>query len=299
MKSVKKSSTEIAHYALPICLLEIGPGALLHGLKLPFTGFFLSLNQLFILVYAQKKLHVDHRFASYEISTVVSLFKTLSPVGKRLTPMIAISAQGALFNLPFILTSTPALLCHLIGSLLFSLWGAFQPLLLNYLIFGETFFYSFDYFIKKMKKKYTWIGISDLVDLILIVVVFRVLVAIVVTLISYYRSDYLFERWRSLISSKVVLGKQSEKSFGKQLLRDLTRPLFLFSLVVSSLYLYFQSQQVTTIVWYLGRVLIVTLFLVYILRVFRFDSLFKKLDQTRFKKLSSVAKEILNYIRSE
>lgn len=35
--------------AAALSLVEIGLGSILHGLKMPFTGYFLSLNQGFFL----------------------------------------------------------------------------------------------------------------------------------------------------------------------------------------------------------------------------------------------------------
>ncbi|MFM8268834.1 MAG: hypothetical protein ACKN9V_01485, partial [Pseudomonadota bacterium] len=87
-------------YAGILSLVEIGLGGLLHGMKIPFAGTFLSLNQGFFLTRLIKLncFSPDARTLPFRVSNITALLKSLSPAGKKLLPMLAISAQGFLFS---------------------------------------------------------------------------------------------------------------------------------------------------------------------------------------------------------
>lgn len=123
----------VGTYASILAASEVGLGSLLHAFYIPLSGHFLSLNQLFCLNCALVHLP-ETKHAPTWISLIAAAFKTFSPFGKRITPMLAISMQGALFNMGcIVLKGTPG---RLLGAFLLSLWGMLQPLLIYALIFG-------------------------------------------------------------------------------------------------------------------------------------------------------------------
>jgi hypothetical protein len=104
-------------------------------------GHILSLNQAFLLTLAVREASGRREAVSgiNRIALSAATLKALSPAGKRLTPMLAISAQGVLFSIGLVLLGV-GLPGVLLGGALLSLWGFAQPILIAYLIYGETFF---------------------------------------------------------------------------------------------------------------------------------------------------------------
>ena len=89
MKKKNSAIETTAHNAALLSGSEIGLGSVLHGLKIPFSGHFLSLNQGFILSRAtiKSKNVKNSKFIPISISNISSLLKTLAPAGKKLTPL--------------------------------------------------------------------------------------------------------------------------------------------------------------------------------------------------------------------
>jgi hypothetical protein len=123
-----------------LALSEMGLGSIMHAWKIPFTGYLLSLNQIFLMTRAYQK---GAPFSSaFVISVLAASVKALAPLGKKLTPMLAITMQGALFNAGVATLGMNRLgLC--LGAVLASLWGFAQPLFLYLLIFGKELIPSY------------------------------------------------------------------------------------------------------------------------------------------------------------
>ena len=123
-----------------LSLTELGLGSLLHALHVPLTGSLLSLNQgLFLSRITRtnslhKQDHKRNRTLAFEVSSVTALLKSMSPVGKRLTPMLAIAVQGFLFTVG-ILVMGENLLGVIVGSMLLATWGMAQPAILAGIMF--------------------------------------------------------------------------------------------------------------------------------------------------------------------
>src|SRR5688572_22233186 len=135
------SALFVGRHAALLTVVEVGLGSLLHGLRIPLSGQILSCNQGFLLCRAVKEAGPDERsrFLPATISNVAALLKSLSPAGKKLTPMLAISSQGLLFSLGCILLGPNFLGC-LLGISLLSLWAFAQPILIAYVLFGSVLF---------------------------------------------------------------------------------------------------------------------------------------------------------------
>lgn len=127
----------VGSHAALLSITEVGLGSLLHSLHIPFTGHFLSLNQVFLLSRASSiSGSKGSRFMPGSISFVAAALKSLSPAGKKLTPMLAISTQGFLFNVGIFLFGH-TFVGRMVGAGLSSLWGFMQPLLLYYCMCGQ------------------------------------------------------------------------------------------------------------------------------------------------------------------
>ena len=137
-KTENESQVDIVgSHAAMLSITEVGLGSLLHSLHIPFTGHFLSINQVFLLSRASAiSGNKGSRFMPGSISFVAAALKSLSPAGKKLTPMLAISTQGFLFNVGIFLFGH-TVVGRMVGAALTSVWGFMQPLLLYYCMCGQ------------------------------------------------------------------------------------------------------------------------------------------------------------------
>lgn len=112
----QESVEQIGIHATALSLSEVGLGSIMHALHIPFTGTLLSLNQIFLLTRSLSQVSLKSRtFSPFSISASAALIKCLTPIGKKLTPMLAICMQGMLYNLG-ILCFGNTLLGRLIGG---------------------------------------------------------------------------------------------------------------------------------------------------------------------------------------
>ena len=118
----------VSYYATIQSLVEVGLGSFLHAFHIPFSGHALSLNQGLILTQACQKTESRKEAvtATNGIAIITAILKSLSPMGKRLTPMLAISMQGFLFSLGILILGNN-ILGMILGISLLSLWGFAQP----------------------------------------------------------------------------------------------------------------------------------------------------------------------------
>src|SRR5262245_25316383 len=110
-------------YAALLSASEIGLGSILHTFQVPFSGHFLSLNQIFILSRASTEVGRNGSLLiPGSISFIAAALKSLSPSGKKLTPMLAIGMQGILFNTGIVLIGHN-IAGRIFGACIASLWG--------------------------------------------------------------------------------------------------------------------------------------------------------------------------------
>ncbi len=262
---------EFGKEAALLVISEIGLGSVLHGFKIPFSGHFLSLNQILLLTRAQKKSteYGESRIVGANISLVAALLKSLSPAGKKLTPMLAISAQGILFSLGTVFAGAN-LLGVLLGSVLLGLWAFCQPLLIYYIIFGQQFLVALD---KSLEKIFSYFSIQapNVVEILSLAVVVKSTLAVLACLLGYYISDVRLEKYFSFLKtswSKQGGVQKDAKEVGatwRRILFDLTRPLFVATLFFTFFFFYF-SEDAKTAYWFLLRSLTLGALCFYFLR---------------------------------
>lgn len=251
---------------------EVGLGSLLHAFHVPLAGHFLSLNQGLILTLAiqesQGRKSAIQTVTS--ISTVAALLKVLSPMGKRLTPMLAITIQGVLYALGIFLGGAN-IFGVVIGMMLLSLWGFLQPLILAELIFGETIWLAIEETWKKIAE-----GISIPVEYGIWILVagigIKLLLAAATGIAGWSFREKLEQKY---ISRMQMLGKSLPKiqprtpSALKGSLKDLFQPWFLGALALSVGFLYLNSKMNGFfVIIYLLRTIAIAWILFWLIRVF-------------------------------
>jgi hypothetical protein len=114
---------QVGTWAGTLALAEVGVGSFLHAAHIPMTGTMLSLNQALFLSRITRLNHdlPGARSLGFEISSVTALLKSFAPVGKRLTPMLAIGVQGLLFTAGTTIFG-PTLIGVIAGSMLLAVW---------------------------------------------------------------------------------------------------------------------------------------------------------------------------------
>jgi hypothetical protein len=250
-------TARITHYAALLSALEIGIGGVLHALRIPFAGHILSLNQGVILSFAARLASSRRDAISWTsgISCVAGVLKALAPVGKRLTPMLAIVSQGFLFSLGIAIGGNNVIGTSL-GMAMLSVWGFLQSCLVAYLLFGTPLFQA----ITKL-----WVGFAQSFSLplewgwLIIAFVVGTKVGIGVFLAARislskesFETKYLstleptLERWKGKqpVFSSSLAGRPAVAAF-----KDLLNVWFLLALALSTGLLFLSDHVRSEDVW--------------------------------------------------
>jgi hypothetical protein len=295
------------HYAATLSIIEIGLGSFLHALHIPFSGIILSLNQGFILSRAAifSREFPGNTWTTYNISNVVAVLKSLSPAGKKLGPMLSLSMQGLLFNLGTLFFGiNPVGLCA--GMAFLSVWTFLQPLITYYFFFGEKLFSAAQYLFDKTLP-YHGIKAELVLWVFVALVVTKMLVGIGLGILAWktqgnsiYGNHY-DEKLMNLAKAR-GLKISSEESNSKHAawlaLKDLFRPIFLVSLTMTGVFLYFSESDHSKIIWYLLRPLALGFIFFYFSRTMTLDRWLLKMGQGKFRSFSLACQTALAKIRS-
>lgn len=265
MKTKNDEKLEI-DAAIHLSSVEIILGSVGHGFKIPFTGTFLSFYQLYVCL----KMLIRNSVPSiqvFNVSVIVALLKTLSPFGKKLTPMIAITVQGFLLWLGSALFGG-RLLGVFIGSVLFVSWSLLQSMTGYLLIYGFDFLKMLD-FLQNELGRFTSINIY----LVLAAYIF-IRIAIVIVMILYLVANRASSQVWSLEESLlkrfqtryVRIETAKGVSIWKNALRDLFNPFFLLSLLLMSLFHLYKDSSYEQTIWFICRTLAVGFLLFYLTR---------------------------------
>lgn len=297
---IKKDPVEVTGTTAGIMsATEVGLGSILHGLKVPLSGQMLSLNQGFILSRAAlKNSHMKGvRKVSAQASLVTSMLKSLSPAGKKLTPMLAISVQGFLHGLG-IMVFGPNLLGVLVGMALLSVWAYIQPLMIFYLMFGEDLIFMAEYYTKKLSRVFDF-DPANVLYILLAVVTVKVILSQVVGLLAALVPDEWYRKWEGTLLSKVNKRKIStdnqQGSPLKLALRDLFNPLFIATYSITLLFFFFVKSPFSSTIWIALRPLIVGFVLFYLVRLLPLDKILAGGNPSHFK---SSLKRAVDYLKA-
>ena len=285
-----------------LSLSEVGVGSLLHGFQVPLAGHFLSLNQGFLLSRSLRKAsgQTSARQLPATISGIAAILKSLSPAGKKLTPMLAISAQGCMFGLGSMCFGS-GLAGAILGSVLASLWAFLQPFLLYYAFYGELLAKMGNYFADKMGEAFHF-DPGHVLWVVLAVLTVKALAAAGLAIYAFQgnpRSLEAFEEallraGRRALASRApssVAGSSVSRSSvshstspesnsirewklsAQGALKDLLQPLFLFSFAMTAVFLLFSESRASLAIWLLLRPLAFGFILFFAVRIFPVDRL--------------------------
>ncbi len=196
----------VGTHAAMLSISEVGLGSLLHAFHIPFSGYFLSLNQIFLLSRASGKMGKEgSRFMPGSVSFVASALKSLSPAGKKLTPMLGISMQGLLFNIGIFLFGHTSL-GRISGAVISCLWGFFQPFLIYYCIFGQMLLQTLKQ-LDEYPKSWVSFELPSIWYLVAFIVGFKVVLSASIAWFAPKVSSQLMAKYSSKILSASVKPK--------------------------------------------------------------------------------------------
>lgn len=264
------SADHVTRTAAHLSLIEIAIGSVVHGLKLPFAGHTLSLNQGVFLTHALRLVNtrIEAVKQSVEISSVASILKSLSPAGNKIGPMLSIGMQGVLYSLGILLLGR-RLLGQMLAMALLSLWAFIQPLITLFIIHGSNLEKVLSFYWNRISEDLPKIS-ESLIFMLIFFVCLKVLIAVLIPLIM----ERLGAEKISAFENKILMENQffKVKTTDRQLsplkgtLKDLSQPLFVISMVlVISFFLLTESNYVK-IFWLSLRPLAIAFVLFYLIR---------------------------------
>ncbi len=250
-------SAFIAKHAALLTIVEVGLGSLLHGLKIPLSGQFLSLNQGFLLSRSVKEASTTdkNRFLGAQVSNVAAILKSLSPAGKKLTPMLAISAQGLLFTMGCLLLGAN-FGGALLGSALLSLWAFAQPILIAYFLFGNILMEASKSLIDSMTKVFPFLNTENFLAFILFFIILKILMGCSLCTLAFYGSEKKINSYLTKVESlskKQLHTSKKPKTLFQQWIWFLKQPLFLISLGITLCFFTFSEAPKSQLAWVLLR----------------------------------------------
>ncbi|MDO9182282.1 MAG: hypothetical protein Q7U04_07725 [Bacteriovorax sp.] len=284
----------IGKYSAILSIIELGLGSILHAASIPLTGQILSINQIAIL--SRVSFKEQSNIIGLKISLISSILKSLSPAGKKLTPMLAILAQGLLFSVGLTLFGVN-LVGFFFSIALSSAWAFLQPLLLLYLLFGKTLLDVLNYF----KKDFTFLSnieAINIIQLVLFTYFVKLVLAIIISIRLTKMNETEFQSLQKRLNIKTK--NKSKKTYDNQLINaffDLLQPIFIISFILTAFFLYYSQSSVVHIVWSLLRPIALGLFIFYIVRIYPIDKVIKFFDHLGMKNISKSLSVAINYIK--
>ena len=277
---------EIGKQAATLSLIELGLGSLLHSFKLPLSGHLLSINQIALLSRSSFKLKSSS--PALQISLVASFLKSLSPSGKKLTPMLAIAAQGVLYYLGLFIFGINyiGLFFAVMTS---SLWAFLQPVLFIYLLFGKNSISVAEYFIKELSLIFPRAD-HFLFWLLLGTIIVKLVIAFFFSLLAIKISDRNFDLYQKRILLNIKMKPSNNHSHAYLAFRDLLNPMFLISFFMTILFFIFSNSTLNhvQIIWWLLRPIAIGFIIFYGIRVYPIENFSLLLHKKGFTQLGKI-----------
>lgn len=291
--------------AAVLSAVEIGLGSALHALRVPLSGYFLSLNQVFLLARNVKRHPELPLSTPFQVSAIASLLKSLSPAGKKLTPMLAISCQGLLFNGGTFLVGRN-FLGVVLGGILSSVWSFLQPLMLYYLLYGETLIKVANYFYRQLSAVVSFAP-EALWGVAVGAVLLKATLAAFLGGLAWHLPESRFSQYEKKLFGMGQARRNRAVSFShenqtwkcraKFALKELMSPLFLISLLLTVVFFFFAESRFSSILWGCLRP-VATGFLVFLcVRSFPAETLARWLDGGPLRGFSQAFKVAVRRLR--
>lgn len=276
MEKIKHTLTDFeTQTATHLSLVEIGLGSLLHSFKIPFSGHFLSLNQGFFLSYNNRVLRAYQdsglsRFkiaqTHFEVSLIAATFKSLSPAGQKLGPMLSIATQGLLYSFGILIGGTH-ILGMILGIALLSLWAFIQPFITLLISFGSDLTQILNFYVQRLEKDY---GISEmsLWQIVFSIATTKIILGIGLAILANSMKSKTIMEWQNRLVQfhKAAEIPDRQRSIHWLVLKDLTRPLFLVSIILTLFFLFMTETDHVVIFWKMLRPLAIATLLFYLIR---------------------------------
>lgn len=286
----------IGKQAAFLALIETGLGSILHGMHIPLSGHFLSLNQIAFMARASSKF--KSKEAPVKISMIASLLKSLSPAGKKLTPMLAILAQGFLFTTGLSLFGLN-IIGYTIASILSALWAIIQPALILFILFGENLIKVVEHFNLELQKVASF-DLKWLLPLFFGFILVKVNAALLVCFLAIRADEEQFENWQNKLIKEVkpkAEGKKTSPVLGA--LKDLCTPLFLFSLGLTVVFFLYSQSSKAQLIWGILRPVAVGFILFYVVRVYPIENIAKVFEKLGWKDFAHHFREAVLTIKNQ
>lgn len=289
----KQNSAETGKFAATLTLVEIGLGSFLHSLKIPLSGQLLSLNQIALL--ARATFQLKSKKAALEISAIASTLKSLSPAGKKLTPMLAIAAQGLFFYLGLIMGGLNVFGLF-IGTALASSWAFIQPILFIYIFFGKTSVAVAEYFLHELEKIIPHVN-QILLWTVIGLWLIKCIAAFIISLWVIRMKEEAFESTLARLQIEIMPKKNIRSANWKLALNDLVNPLFIISLGLTFFFFLFSNSSKAVMIWALLRPLALAYIVFYIVRAWPVENLVEWLRQKGMSEFASSLETAIRIIR--
>lgn len=256
---------QIGTYAATLSIIELGLGSLLHSINFPFAGHLLSINQTALL--SRLAVLSRDKKSVMEVSIVASLLKSLSPSGKKLTPMLAISAQGLLYALCLSVLGINYIGLF-IAIVISSLWGFIQPLLILYFLFGKNLLETMNHFLKDFLQYIPQLD-KILVASCLLFIIVKIILAVICSFLAIKMNQEDFSKLQNqLVQHHRPLRENNISNPYLGALKDLLNPLFIFSFVLTFIFFYFSQSTYVQLIWALLRPLTLGYALFLLIRIY-------------------------------
>jgi len=262
----------VANAAL-LSAVEIGLGSFLHAFHIPMAGHFLSLNQGLLL--SRAALRTKAKALPLESSNISAVLKSLSPAGKKLTPMLAISAQGGWLSLGIGLFGLNPIGLS-IGMLFLGLWAFLQPLAIAYLLFGNNLIEALKALVEGLEKSF---GVSFELTwkLVAVLVGAKIVLSLVIVALAYRIPETSYDRYlAALLKFRRERARPVEGHPAWLALKDLLNPLFLFSLLLTIAFFLWADSPKSVVLWGLFRPIAGGFLLFFLFRVLPVERLFSR-----------------------
>ena len=225
----------IAIHTAGLSIVEVTIGSLFHTFHIPMTGQILNLIQIGFMT----SLTIESRdiHTPIYLSTSTAVLKSLSPAGKKLTPMIAITCQGFLYTLGlYLLYPFKKLRIHL-ASALSSLWPIMQPLAVYYFLFSGDIFKIFQFYKNKIEGTLS-ISLLSFQEILLILIIFKLFLSQIILIPIYFNHHQKI--LTQLINHNKKLIDSNEKGY---FYKSVKKCLFLFFTIFLTFIFYNNNQD--------------------------------------------------------
>lgn len=244
----------IAKMATLQSISEIGVGSIAYALHLPFTGHLMSLNQNAILTWTAKLSPNRSEAISTctGVSSIASLLKSLSPAGKKLTPMLAISIQGFLYSLGISIFGRN-ILGVLVGSAISSSWGFLQPILFAFMIFGQPLFSGIEKIWKDVSETFS-LSPQVILWILVVFILLKIILGLTIATFVWFSPITMLNRYQNYINhlnrkAPKAINHKTHRPAWQQAFFDMLTPWFILSMILSIFFLFFAQHEMGGNIW--------------------------------------------------